>query len=158
MPDRLTPEQRHRCMQSIHGRSTGPEMIVRRFLHAHGYRYRLNHDRLPGHPDIVLRQYRVCIFVNGCFWHGHEGCRYYVLPKTNTDFWQKKVARNIERDKDVRRKLSLMGWRCITIWECQLKPAVRGATLQSLLLTLSKALLQDLGHRSDIKGASANAR
>ena len=84
--DKLTKEQRHRCMSAIKGRDTNPELLVRRFLFSRGIRYRLNHPRLPGHPDLVLRKYRTVIFVNGCFWHGHEGCRYYVLPKTNVEF------------------------------------------------------------------------
>ena len=85
--DKLTKEQRHHCMSAIKGKNTKPELLVRKFLFAHGFRYRLNHQRLPGHPDIVLRKYKTCIFVNGCFWHKHEGCRYFVVPKTRTEFW-----------------------------------------------------------------------
>ena len=139
----MTPEQRHKNMAAIRASSTKPEIIVRKYLWGHGFRYRLNHKRLPGKPDIVLRRYRTCIFVNGCFWHRHEGCKYYVLPKTNTEFWQRKVERNTERDERVQRELARMGWHCITVWECQLKPAVRQATLESLVLTLSKILLDD---------------
>ena len=84
--DRLTKEQRHRCMSAIKGRNTKPELLVRKFLFSRGFRYMLNHPRLPGHPDIVLRKYRTVIFVNGCFWHGHEGCKYYVLPKQMLSF------------------------------------------------------------------------
>ena len=89
-------------MAAIHGKNTKPELIVRKWLWSHGYRYRLNHPRLPGKPDIVLRKYKTCIFVNGCFWHGHEGCKYYRTPKTNTDFWINKVRRNKE---------SMLGYR-----------------------------------------------
>ena len=103
MADKLTPEQRHRCMANI----------------------RINVKRLPGTPDIVLKKYRTCIFINGCFWHGHEGCRYYVLPKSNTEFWKAKIERNRERDLDRRIKLRDMGWHVIQFWECQLKPKVR---------------------------------
>ncbi len=145
MPDRMTPDQRHRCMQSIRGKDTKPEMIVRRYLHAHGFRYRLHHGRLPGHPDLVLRQYRTCIFVNGCFWHGHEGCRYYTVPKTNTDFWMSKVERNRERDEEELARLKAMGWNTVIIWECQLKPAVRERTLRSLAYTLNHIRLLDIG-------------
>ena len=95
--DRLTKEQRHRNMAAIRGRDTKPEILVRKFLFSRGFRYRLNHPRLPGHPDLVLRKYRTVIFVNGCFWHGHENCKYFRLPKTNIDFWQKKIERNKER-------------------------------------------------------------
>ena len=142
MADRLTREQRHRCMAHIGARNTRPEIIVRKYLWAHGFRYRLNHPRLPGKPDIVLRSYRTCIFVNGCFWHGHEGCRYYVVPKSNTDFWQKKIERNRERDRNVQQKLASMGWHSITLWECQLKPGIREKTLKSLAFTLNHIFLE----------------
>ena len=143
--DKMTKEQRHHCMASIHGRDTKPEMMVRKFLFGRGFRYRLNHPRLPGHPDIVLRKYRSVIFVNGCFWHGHPRCRYFVIPKTNTSFWKNKIERNRQRDIEEQRQLAAMGWHCITIWECQLKPAVRQQTLESLALTLHRIFLQDHG-------------
>ena len=130
-------------MAAIRASSTKPEMIVRKYLWGHGFRYRLNHKRLPGKPDIVLRKYRTCIFVNGCFWHKHEGCKYFVIPKTRTEFWLNKVNRNQERDIEVKKKLASMGWHSITIWECELKPNKKDATLQSLVYTLSKIFLQD---------------
>ena len=130
-------------MSAIKGKDTKPELLVRKFLFSRGFRYRLNHPRLPGHPDLVLRKYRTVIFVNGCFWHGHEGCRYYVLPKTNVDFWQSKIERNRSRDIEERRQLTSMGWRCITIWECQLKPKVRKQTLEALEYTLCHIYLED---------------
>lgn len=142
MPDSLSPEQRHKNMAAIRGKNTKPEIIVRKYLWKHGYRYRLNHHRLPGKPDIVMRKYRTCIFVNGCFWHGHEDCRYYTIPKSNTEFWRSKVKRNQERDAEVKQQLSEMGWHSITIWECELKPNRREKTLESLLYTLSKIFLQ----------------
>lgn len=137
--------QRHKNMAAIRAKDTKPEMIVRKYLWSHGYRYRLNHRRLPGKPDIVLRRYRTCIFVNGCFWHGHEGCRYYVIPKTRKDFWTNKINRNQKRDADVKQQLTKMGWNCITIWECELKADRKESTLESLVYTLSKILLH--GHR-----------
>lgn len=143
MSDIHTPQQRHANMAAIRGKDTKPEMVVRRWLWGHGFRYRLNHPRLPGKPDIVLRKYRTCIFVNGCFWHGHEGCRYYTIPKTNTEFWVDKVKRNKERDLKVQHELAAMGWHCITIWECELKPTKREETLKSLAYTLNKIFLQD---------------
>ena len=130
-------------MAAIHGKNTKPEMVVRRYLWGHGFRYRLNHPRLPGKPDIVMRKYRTCIFVNGCFWHGHEDCHYYTVPKTNTEFWQKKIQRNQDRDREVQQKLAFMGWHSITIWECQLKPTEREKTLQSLAYTLNRIFLSD---------------
>lgn len=141
--DKMTKEQRHRCMAAIRGKDTKPEITVRKFLFSRGFRYRLNHPRLPGRPDIVMRKYRTCIFVNGCFWHGHEGCRYYVLPKTNTEFWKAKIDRNRTRDAEEQRRLAAMGWHCITVWECQLKPAVKERTLESLAYTLNSIYLND---------------
>ncbi len=141
--DRMTKEQRHRCMAAIHGRDTKPEMLVRRYLFAHGFRYRLVDPRLPGHPDLVMRKYRTVIFVNGCFWHGHEGCPSFRLPKTNTAFWKAKIERNAERDLEEHRRIAAMGWHCVTVWECQLSKPHREETLASLARTLSLIYLQD---------------
>ena len=145
--DKLSKEQRHRCMAAIHSRDTKPELIVRKFLFAQGFRYRLNHPRLPGKPDIVLRKYRSVIFVNGCFWHGHEGCRYYVLPKSNSDFWAAKIERNRRRDCEEQQRLARMGWHCIVVWECQLRSKERERTLRSLAYTLNEIFLRDHGAR-----------
>jgi len=159
--DKLTTEQRHSNMAAIRSKDTKPEMIVRRGLWKRGFRYRLNHKRLPGHPDLVLRKYRTCIFVNGCFWHGHnvalpqmsdgrgqmgdviESSECCKIPKTNREFWVAKIRRNKERDKEEQRKLAAMGWHCITVWECELKPNNREKTLESLVFTLNKIFLQD---------------
>lgn len=141
--DILTKEQRQRCMASVRSKNTKPEMLVRKFLFSRGFRYRLNHPQLPGRPDIVLRKYRTVIFVNGCFWHGHMGCRYFVLPKSNVLFWQSKIERNKVRDKKVQHELAAMGWHCITIWECHLKKKVREQTLESLAYTLNHIYLKD---------------
>lgn len=141
--DTLSAEQRHNNMAAIKGKGTKPEMIVRKFLWSRGFRYRVNNARLPGHPDLVLRKYRTCIFVNGCFWHGHKDCRYYVIPKTNTDFWIRKISRNIERDKQEQLQLARMGWHCITVWECELKREKRDETLESLAYTLNHIYLKD---------------
>lgn len=130
-------------MASIHSKNTKPEILVRKFLWWHGFRYRLNNPRLPGHPDIVLRKYRTCIFVNGCFWHGHEGCKYFVMPRTNTAFWEKKINRNRERDKEEQKRLAEMGWHVIVVWECELKPDKREKTLTSLAFTINHIFLQD---------------
>ena len=163
-------------MAAIKGKDTKPEMVVRRFLWIRGFRYRLNHKRLPGKPDIVLRRYRTCIFVNGCFWHGHkvevqEGSNASLvqgvlrqgsgeqsseqdaalvqssdcckIPKSNTSFWVEKIMRNKERDKMTQQQLAEMGWHCITIWECELKPERREQTLESLAFTLNNIYLQD---------------
>ena len=137
----MTKEQRNRCMSRIKGRDTKPEMLVRRYLHSRGFRYRVNMRRLPGTPDIVLRKYKTVIFINGCFWHGHEGCRYYVPPKSNSQFWQQKIERNKQRDIEKRIQLRLLGWHTIIIWECQLKPKNRCTTLLALEQTLNKIYL-----------------
>lgn len=154
--DHLTPQQRHKNMAAIRSKNTRPEMIVRKGLWKRGFRYRLNHRRLPGHPDLVLRRYRTCIFVNGCFWHGHltksvmhdaqcvmEGSECCKIPKTNRDFWVAKICRNKERDKEEQRRLAEMGWHCITVWECELRPSRREETLESLAFTLNHIYLQD---------------
>ena len=120
--------RRHANMAAIRSKDTKPEMIVRKGLWSRGFRYRLNHKRLPGHPDLVLRKYRTCIFVNGCFWHGHglsltidhepltiESSECCKIPKTNRDFWVAKIRRNKERDKEEQKKLAEMGWHCITV-------------------------------------------
>ena len=141
--DKLNKEQRHHCMSAIRAKDTKPELLVRKFLFSLGFRYRLNYSRLPGHPDIVLRKYRTVIFVNGCFWHGHNGCKYFVIPKSNTEFWENKIKRNKERDVREQKELAAMGWHCITVWECQLKPAVREQTLRALVYTLDHIFLSD---------------
>ena len=120
MPDRMTPEQRHDCMASIHSEDTRPEQAVRRELWHRGYRFRKYVRTLPGTPDIVLPKYRTCIFVNGCFWHGHKGCSKFVMPKTRTEFWANKIARNQERDLVNIQRLESIGWSAITVWECEL--------------------------------------
>ena len=143
MSDHLTIEQRHKNMAAIRSRDTKPEMVVRKYLWSRGFRYRVNNPRLPGHPDIVLRKYHTCIFVNGCFWHGHEGCKYYRVPKTNTEFWERKISRNRERDREEQKQLARMGWHCITVWECELKGERREKTLESLEFTLNHIFIQD---------------
>ena len=123
MPDNLTPEQRHRNMTAIHSASTKPELTLRHSLWHLGFRYRVNDKRLPGKPDIVLPKYRAVIFLHGCFWHGHAGCCKYTVPKTNTDYWTAKVARNKERDQETWRQLEAQGWAVIIVWECELAKA-----------------------------------
>ncbi len=141
MPDSLTPEQRHKNMAAIKSKDTKPELIVRRYLWANGYRYRKTTKLLPGKPDIVLLKYRTCIFINGCFWHGHDNCKFYRLPKTNTEFWNNKITRNRERDAQVIEKLNSMGWNCLVVWECQLKQDKREATLRELTYKLDNIFL-----------------
>ncbi len=146
MPDILTPQQRHRCMSHIRSRGTQPEMAVRKWLWTHGYRYRLNVKSVPGKPDIVMRKYRTAIFVNGCFWHGHEGCRLFVLPKTNTAFWQAKIDRNRERDRRNEEMLRANGWQVITLWACNLTKNRLESTMQQVAVALNHNLLMIMGH------------
>ena len=140
--DLFSKEKRSKIMAAIRSKDTRPELIVRRYLFACGFRYRLNSPRLPGHPDLVLRKYRTCIFINGCFWHGHD-CPAFRLPKSNTAFWRAKIERNRRRDREEQQALARMGWHCITVWECLLKPKVREQTLESLAYTLNKIYLED---------------
>lgn len=137
-------------MAAVKSKDTKPEMIVRWGLWKRGFRFRLNHKRLPGHPDLVLRKYRTCIFVNGCFWHGHhveidkmESTRCCRLPSTYREFWIAKIRRNKERDKEEQRRLANMGWHCITVWECELTPQKKEQTLESLAFTLNHIWLKD---------------
>lgn len=154
MPDRLTPAQRHRCMSRIRSKNTKPERLVRQWLWRHGYRYRLNVRGVPGKPDIVMRKYRTAIFVNGCFWHGHnvqwgirneelgitavENSTCCKIPKTNRGFWVNKIRRNQERDQKNYGILCENGWQVIVVWECQLKPALIEQTMSEV-----EVLLQD---------------
>ncbi len=117
-------------MSQIKGKNTKPEELVRKHLFSQGFRYRKNDKRLPGSPDIVLPKYKSVIFVNGCFWHGHEGCRYFVWPKSNTEFWKNKIETNIVRDKKKTGELEALGWKVIVIWECELKSSNRDVTLE----------------------------
>lgn len=133
MTDTMTPAQRCRCMAAIKGRNTRPEMIVRKFLFSKGLRYRVNDRKLPGSPDIVMKKYATVVFIDGCFWHAHKGCRYYKMPKTNVEFWKTKIAKNTARDYVNNIDLQLAGWQVIRVWECEIKSkATREETLESI--------------------------
>lgn len=118
MSDNMTPARRRTLMSSIGQRDTKPELVVRRMLFQAGYRYRLNTKTLPGTPDICLPSRRIAIFVNGCFWHAHKNCKYYRVPKSNRNYWKKKLRKNAVRDNRNVRDLLAMGWKVITVWEC----------------------------------------
>lgn len=124
MADHLSKIERQKLMSSIKGKDTRPEILVRRIIHGAGFRFRLHQSDLPGRPDIVLSRYRLAIFVNGCFWHGHS-CQRAKLPKSNKEFWHKKIARNILRDTQNRRRLRQDGWSVYTIWTCSLGEGMR---------------------------------
>lgn len=119
-------------MSRIKGKGTKPEELVRKYLFSRGFRYRKNDKRLPGSPDIVLPKYRTVIFVNGCFWHKHEGCKYFVWPRDNAEFWKEKIQANVMRDERKQTELTAQGWNVIIVWECELKKARRDETLTSL--------------------------
>lgn len=119
--DVLTPEQRKRNMQNIRGKDTKIEVRVRRALFEKGFRFRKNDNRYPGKPDVVLPKYKTVIFVNGCYWHRHPGCKYATIPKTNAEFWNKKFQANVENDVKNKTALEAAGWKVITLWECELK-------------------------------------
>ena len=119
--DTVDSETRSRIMSRIHGKNTAPEMVVRRLIHGMGYRYRLHDRSLPGSPDLVFRSRRKVIFVNGCFWHHHHGCRLATVPKTNVDYWMEKFRLNVERDRETLEKLELLRWKILVIWGCEIQ-------------------------------------
>ena len=138
MADVKTPEQRSRNMAAIKGKDTKPEIIVRKYLFSRGLRFRVQVKKLPGNPDIVLPKYKTVIFVNGCLWHGHEGCKYFRLPKSNVEFWKEKIERNIERDKESMQALFDLGWKVVRVWECELRnKANREETLNKIYTSIT---------------------
>ena len=134
MADNLTPSNRSYNMSRIRNKNTKPEEVVRKYLFSQGLRYRKNDKRYPGCPDIVLPKYNTVIFINGCFWHKHEGCKYFVWPKSNEDFWKAKIERNVERDKQVYEQLRQLGWKVIVVWECEIRTRKKQATRLPLLV------------------------
>ena len=140
MADIKTTESRSYNMSRIAGKDTKPEELVRKYLFSKGFRYRKNVRKLPGTPDLVVPKYRTVIFVNGCFWHGHKGCKYFVWPKSNAEFWRKKIETNISRDQRKEAQLRDMGWNVMIVWECELRPPKRQATLERLESQLRQIL------------------
>ena len=138
MPDVMTPQQRHTCMSHIRSKNTKPEQMVRQALWHRGFRYRLHVKDLPGKPDIVLPKYKTAIFINGCFWHGHEGCKDFVIPKSNTAFWLDKIGKNKARDARDEAALNVAGWKVVTIWESELKKPRFDDTVSSLMKGLKE--------------------
>jgi DNA mismatch endonuclease (patch repair protein) len=133
MADVHSKETRSYNMSRIKGKNTKPEMLVRKFLHANGFRYKLHDKSLPGKPDIVLPKYKTVIFVHGCFWHGHKNCKFFVVPKTRTDWWLNKINGNIVNDTKANKELRKAGWKIINVWECDLKKDKMKDALESLL-------------------------
>lgn len=141
MADIHSKEVRSYNMSRIKGKDTKPEMLVRKFLFSRGFRYRLNVKDFPGKPDLMLKKYKTVIFINGCFWHGHSNCKYFILPKTRTEWWKNKIEQTRKRDYLNKKKLAEMGWNVLSIWECQLKSDRKDETLQGVVHLLSKTLL-----------------
>ena len=133
MADVHTKKQRSYNMSRIKGKNTKPEMRVRKFLFANGFRYKLHDKKLPGKPDIVLPKYRTAIFVHGCFWHGHSNCKYFIVPKTRAKWWTNKIGGNKTNDEKVKKALKKDGWKALTVWECRLTQAKREKSLLKLL-------------------------
>ena len=133
MADKHTKEQRSFNMSKVRGTDTKPEVKLRKALFAKGFRFSLHNKKLPGKPDIVLRKYKTVIQVNGCFWHGHENCRYFTIPETRTEFWTAKITGTIDRDKINNHSLKTLGWNIITVWECELKTKVFEQTLDKVI-------------------------
>ena len=137
MGDNHTPEVRSYNMSRIRGKNTKPEILVRKWLFANGFRYRKNDDDLPGCPDVVLPKYKTVIFVQGCFWHMHD-CGRFHWPVTNQEYWERKIKRNVERDKINKEKLQSLGWKVIMVWECELKPQCFSETMENLLYEIRR--------------------
>ncbi|MCX2483262.1 very short patch repair endonuclease [Pedobacter sp. MR2016-24] len=140
MADVHSPAVRSFNMSRIRAKDTKPEMLVRKFLFSQGFRYRLHDKKLPGKPDIVLPRYLTVIFVHGCFWHGHDGCRYFVVPKTRTEWWMNKLSNNRANDKKAVSKLQEAGWKVIELWECELKKNSVENTLAGLSAKISPVI------------------
>jgi len=142
MADRHSNEQRSYNMSKVRSKDTKPEMIVRRFLFSGGFRYRLHDKNLPGKPDIVLSKYKTVIFVNGCFWHGHEDCQYAAIPKTRTAWWDAKIKKNVYNDEAAWTRLKNEGWNVIVIWGCGLKKEIEADTLNNVARMIKLDLLK----------------
>ena len=132
MPDVHDKETRSYNMSRIRSKDTKPEMLVRKFLFKAGLRYKLHDKSLPGKPDLVFPKYKTVLFIHGCFWHGHEGCKYFVVPKTRTEWWLEKIGKNVEKDNRSILELHLLGWSVLIVWECELRPDKRKKTLTDL--------------------------
>lgn len=142
--DIKTVEARSRNMSAIKGRDTTPEIILRRLLHANGYRYRLYRKDIPGKPDLYLAKYNTVIFVHGCFWHQHKGCKYAYMPKSNSSFWHEKLSKNVERDNKNIRQLTEAGYKVIIIWECTIKKLKTAEDMNAFLLSIRNIVNADL--------------
>lgn len=140
MMDVVDRPTRSRMMSGIRGRNTQPEMIVRSFLHRAGMRFRLHRQGMAGRPDLVLLKYNTAVFVHGCFWHRHRGCRFATNPATNTKFWEAKFEENVARDRRVQAKLRKQGWQVLTVWECDLRPTTLNKIVRAIKSNLPRGM------------------
>ena len=148
--DIWSKEKRSECMSKIRSKDTKPELALRKALFARGFRYRVNDKHLPGKPDIVLLKYKTVIFLHGCFWHRHEGCKYAYTPKTNTEFWVDKITSNKDRDKINMQKLTDLGWNVLTVWECEIRHKYKH-DLTPLIDRIEAALLAQIPKKMSMK-------
>ena len=148
--DKHSKNVRSYNMSQIRSTNSKPEIIVRKYLFSKGLRYRKNVRTLPGKPDIVLPKYKTIVFVNGCFWHGHKDCKYFVMPKTNVEFWENKISNNISRDNETYNKLSNLGWNIIVVWECDLKKNKRENTLDYLYYNIIRNIKEKVSCKKEL--------
>lgn len=143
MADIVSPEQRSKNMSAIRSKNTKPEVYFRKLLFAKGYRYRIAEKNIPGHPDMFLRKYNTAIFIHGCFWHRHPGCKYAYMPKSRVEFWQKKFDANIKRDYIVKAELQTLKVKCLLIWECAVKSMMKSPEECEKFLNIVENFLQE---------------
>jgi DNA mismatch endonuclease, patch repair protein len=148
MTDVHDPKVRSYNMSRVSGKNTGPEVIVRKYLFNKGFRYRLHDKALPGKPDIVLRKYNTVVFINGCFWHGHKGCKFFKIPQTRTEWWRQKINANKKRDQEYTASLEDLGWQVLVVWECELKKNLIEITLKRLEGNIRSQRKSSLQNRS----------
>lgn len=142
MADTISPEHRSKNMSAIRSKDTKPEIYLRKLLFAEGYRYRIAEKSVPGHPDIFLRKYNTAIFVHGCFWHRHQGCKYAYMPKSRVEFWQKKFDDNARRDSIVQHELQEQEIKCLIVWECTIKQMVKDSAIEKAFLSQIKLFIK----------------
>ena len=150
MPDVMSQEQRHRNMVAIKSKNTSPEVFLRKLLFSRGFRYRMNSSKVEGHPDIWLARYNTAIFVNGCFWHGHEGCSNFRVPKSNVEFWETKFRKNINRDERIRANLKTQGIKELVVWECAIRRMRKDESYRNEILEQIKMFLKSADQYMEI--------
>lgn len=148
--DIKSPEERSKNMAAIHSKNTKPEIYLRKLLFAKGYRYGVNSKSVPGHPDIYLKKYNTAIFVHGCFWHRHEGCKYAYMPKSKVEFWQKKFDTNVKRDELVRKELTRKKVKVVIIWECTIKRMKKDKKMEEEIISSIEKMLFSSKHELEI--------